>query len=311
MIRSKPLLVALSLSAAAAVLIGAAKPVSPPAAPFVPALAYKYGSQDIRLANADGSQAVLLVRRPSGSQPLWLAIAPISKRQVAYIDGTDGFVRAVRTVSWTQAANGGSLTVAVDPEPLITRGPSDGIELRGLDYSPDGTQLAVLATDSVSRTELRFFDIATRAQIGETILLPQLAQGLSWRSSDNSILLRGTQGMSSFKNGVQTSLFGGNTGTEFDAFNGGAPEVMLPYSGPGPGGTAYRWDGVTVTGDEPLLTQLVVGLGWSVSCDNSRLIYTDFAARRASFNMILATGEKVPFSKDSSVQRMEYPNSCA
>ena len=116
--------VATLIGGVSAFLLGAAKPANPPPAPFVPALAYKYGSQDIRLANADGSQAVLLVRRPSGSQPLWLAIAPLSKRQVAYIDGTDGFVREVRLVSWTQAANGGSLAVTVDPQPMTSMGRS-------------------------------------------------------------------------------------------------------------------------------------------------------------------------------------------
>ena len=76
--RRKTRVVATLVGGVSAFLLGGAKPVNPPPVPFVPALAYKYGSQDIRLANADGSQAVLLVRQPSGTSPLWLAIAPIS-----------------------------------------------------------------------------------------------------------------------------------------------------------------------------------------------------------------------------------------
>jgi hypothetical protein len=40
------------------------------------------------------------------------------------------------------------------------------------------------------------------------------------------------------------------------------------------------------------------------------LIYTELGAKRTAYNLILATGAKEFFSKDSNVQRMVYPNSC-
>jgi hypothetical protein len=294
---------------AAAFSIGAAK--TAPAPPFVPALAYKYGSQELRLANADGSQAVLLARFPAGTSPLWLSIAPISKRQVAYIEGYGGSTRSVRIINWTQATVGGPLTVTVDAQPILSLSGSDGLVLTGLDYSPDGTRLAILATDSQARTELRFFDVATRSQVGDAVPLQRVASTLAWRPSDGAILLRGTQGMAQYKDGIETPLFGGNQTTDFDTFNGTSADVILPYSGTAPGGSTWRWDGATVNADGPALTKLADGLGWSVSCDNSRMIYKDFALRQATYSLVFGTGEKILFSKDSSVQRVEYPNSCS
>jgi hypothetical protein len=295
---------------AAPFLIGA-KPAPAPQ-PFVPALAYKYASQEIRLSNADGSQAVLLARSPSGTQPLFLSIAPISKRQVAFIEGYGGTARSVRLVSWTQQSLGGPLTVSIDPQPLFSLSGSDGLLLNDLDYSPDGTKLAVLATDYQARAELRIFDIATRSQIGDTIAVSQSPSSLAWRPSDGAILLRGPAGLSSYKDGVHTALFSTSNQTNpFDTFNGSSSELMLPYKGDVPNGPTYRWDGVTVTGGQPVLTKIIDGLGWSISCDNARMIFTEIGAKRTAYNLVLATGQKVFFSKDSNVQRMEYPNSCS
>ena len=297
---------------AAPFLLVAAKPAPAPA-PFVPALAYKYGPEEIRLSNADGTQAVLLVRKPRGDSILWLSLAPLSQRRAAYIEATNsGTVRSLRIVSWAQQATGG-LAITIDAQPMLAS-QNTGMALADVDFSPDGSQLAVLLTDYNSNSELRLFDVASRQQVGQAIPLIGQAMSLSWRPSDNSILLRGPNGVFSYKNGTQTHLFDEpNQGSELDAFNGTALDVILPYKDyPIQGNLVQRWDGLTVNGGSPVLTMITANGIWpNMSCDNSRMIYTELGAKRTAYNLVLATGAKVFFSKDSNVQRMTYPNSCS
>ena len=298
------------VACAAPLLIGAAKP-KPAPAPFVPALAYKYGPEEIRLSNMGGSQAVLLVRKPRGDGILWLSLAPLSQGRVAYIEATNsGTVRSLRIVSFAPQSTGG-LAVTIDAQPMLT-GPSNVVTLAGIDFSPDGTQLAVLSSDYGTHSELRIFDVASRQQVGETISLAEIATSLTWRGWDNAILLRSAAAMSAYKDGVETKLFDGNNQTsEPEAFNGTSPDVLLPFKDyPTQGNFLFRWDGVTINGGMPALTAMPTGLYASMSCDNARMIYSELGPTRTVYNLNLATGAKVFFSKDSSIQRMSYPKSC-
>lgn len=297
---------------AAPFLLMAAKP-SPTPSPFVPALAYKYGPEEIRLSNAEGTQAVLLVRKPRGDGILWLALAPLSQRRVAYIESSNNAtVRSLRIVSWAPQATGG-LAVTIDPQPMLVTD-NTGLLLADLDFSPDGSQVAALLSDYDSHSELRLFDVATRQQIGGAITLSQQATSLSWRTMDNAILLGAPTGFSLYKDGLQQVLFDGpSPGSDFDAFNGAAADVVLPYKDyPVQGNSIQRWDGASVSGEKAVLSTLVPNGIWpNMSCDNSRMIYTEMGAKRTAYNLVLATGAKVFFSKDSNVQRMTYPNSCS
>lgn len=117
--------------------------------------------------------------------------------------------------------------------------------------------------------------------------------------------------MLSYKDGVQTVLFESDNFSEFDTFNGSSPKVVLPYKDYlVPGNTIQLWDGQTVSNGQPVLTKIADGIGGSISCDNSRMIYTELGAKRSVYNLVFDTGTRILFSRDSNVQRMTYPGSC-
>ena len=311
MIRSKPLLAA--LCASAALLTGAAKPAPQPTA-FTPALAYRYATQEIRLANADGSAAVLLARLPVAqgltASVTQLAIAPLSLRQVAFVDLSSGVSESVRIVGWTQTTPGGPLTVTLDPNPLFTIPGSPAAKITSLDYSPDGTRLAIVSHIDGQNNEVRVFDLASRTQIGDAIPLVEFAQVVRWRAFDDSLLLRGSTGVSRLKDGAQTLLFADPQGLPFDTFNGASPEALFRFHD-SRGNTIQHWDGVTVDGGNAVFTQLVsTGIDPSVRCDNARMLDTRLGSRSTRSIRTLATGAEQDFSRDRSIQFPAYPNSC-
>jgi WD40 repeat protein len=311
MIRSKPLLALLSLSAAA-VLIGAAKPAPQPAA-FTPALAYRYAAQEVRLANADGSAAVLLARFPLAqgltASVTQLAIAPLSLRQVAFIDISYGVSESVRIVGWNQAIPGGALTVTLDPTPLFTIQGSPAAKITSLDYSPDGSKLAVVSHIDGRNNEVRVFDVASRTQIGDTVPLADFAQVIRWRAFDDSLLLRGSTGVSKLKDGVQTLLFADPQGLPFDTFNGPSPEAVFRFHD-ARGNTIQRWDGVTVNSGQAAYTKVTDGIDPSMSCDNTQMIYTRLSPKTTIAVRSLSTGAEQQFSNDRSISFPAYPNGC-
>lgn len=127
------LVVAAGTAALATGLAFAAK--KPPAnAPFVPEIGYTYASgnyEDVRLANRDGSQAILVHRTAFGA----LGGFDLSRddvRRIAYVDLDAGgvFVRA-----WSDT--GGNVSVSA---PTTIYSGSDFPH--GVDFSPDGSRLA-------------------------------------------------------------------------------------------------------------------------------------------------------------------------
>lgn len=309
MIPFKPLLAALTLSAAA-VLVGAAKPAPQPTA-FTPALSYRYAYQEIRLANADGSAAALLVRIvPTGTQAVSIlqhALAPLNQRKVAFVEAPSGSTKSLRLVSWTQPTPGGPLTVTLDPTPLFTIS-GYGAEITSLDFSPDGATLAAVSWLNGTNQELRFFDVARRTQVGEAIPLAQDGSILRWRS-DGSLLMLGAAGVSSFKDGVQMSLFTGIDGGFFDTFNAGSSEAMFLKHCCG-GNFLQQWDGVTINDGQANLTKVTDGVDPSLACDNARMIYRRLSPRSMFVIRTLATGAEQEFSRDRSITYANYPGTC-
>lgn len=310
MIRSKPLLAALSLSAAA-VLLGAAKPAPQPTA-FTPAISYRYGYTELRLANADGSAAALLLRLPPPSGQigsiLQHAIAPLGQRQVAFVDASVFGVKSLRIVSWTQPTPGGPLSVSLDPTPMFSLAAPYG-EITSLDFSPDGTRLAAVSWIDGQNHELRFFDVASRTQIGDAIPLAQDGSILRWRASDDSLLMLGAAGVSTFKDGVQAPLFTGIDGGFFDTFNAGSAEAVFLKHCCG-GNFLQRWDGVTISDGQALLTTVTDGVDPSIACDNARMIYRRLSPRSMFVIRTLATGAEQEFSRDRSISYANYPGAC-
>lgn len=298
------------LASGAAVLLTGAKPV--PSA-FTPALSYVYGGTDIRLSNADGSQAVLLVRMPLGpnttSSILHHALAPLGKRQAAFVYRPALGTNELRLVDWTQPTSGGPLSVTLDPTPLLTLS-ATGIEITSVDFSPDGSRIAVMSWVQGRNQELRFFDVATRTQIGNAIPLAISGPNAHYRTLDGSLLMRGTtSGFSTFKDGVQTALFYTGAGGYFDAFNGTAADVVIQNVVSGQS-TLYRWDGIAMTNGAPLLTSLTSGYDPSASCDNSRMIFQRVGSRTQTIIYAFATRTETLFSNDGSVSLPTYPNIC-
>ena len=311
MIRSKPLLAA--LCATTALLTGGAKPAPTPTS-FTPALSYRYNGTDIRLANANGSAAVLLVRLPIAqgltASVTQLAMAPLSLRQVAFVDLSSGVSESVRIVSWTQTTPGGPLTVTLDPTPLFTIPGSPAAKITSLDYSPDGSKLAVVSNVDGQNNEVRVFDVASRTQIGDAIPLVQYGHVVRWRAFDDSLLLRGSTGVWMLKDGVQTKLFADPQGLPFDTFNGASAEAVFRFHD-ARGNTIQRWDGVTVNVGQAAFVQLVPnGIDPSISCDNGRMIYTRLGSRTTISIRTLASGGEQEFSRDRGITFPAYPNGC-
>lgn len=291
-----------------ALLLGGTKPAPTPIS-FTPALSYRYNFTEIRLANADGSAAALLIRiAPTGNAAVSIlqhAIAPLSRRQVAFVEAPSGSTKSIRLVSWTQPTPGGPLSVTLDPTPLFTI----SAEITSLDYSPDGATLAAVSWVNGLNQEVRFFDVATRMQIGDAVPLASDGSVLRWRSADNSLLMRGSSGVSTLQNGVQTDLFAFGSGGWFDSWNGTATDVLLQTVVSG-SVTLQRWDGATLIGCAPPLTTFTQGYHASVSCDNARFIFQRGSPRTKTIVRSLTTGTETAFSQDNGISFPAYPNGC-
>lgn len=301
--RSKPLFAVLCASAAA-LLLGAGKP-APQATMFTPALSYLYNGQDLRLANADGSAAVLLAR-VAPNYILYHTLAPLGQRQAAFVESPSVTVKSLRFLSWTQPTPGGPVSVTLDPTPLFTLS-AYGANITGLDFSPDGAQLAVVSDINGANFELRIFDVANRALIGGPIPLAQEPWHLRWRS-DGSMLLLGEPGASTFKEGVQTPLFTGIESAYFDTFNAGSQSAV--FSKHVPGGAIQLWDGVSLINGAPALSTISDGAEQSISCDNARIIFKRIAPKIAIVVKTLSTGAEYEFSRDRGIKFANYPGTC-
>lgn len=291
---------------AAPLLVGAAQPV---ASSFVPALSYRYGSgsTDLRLSNADGSQAVLLARMPLGTGIIHHAIAPLGRREAAFVYVPAPGTNEVRLVDWSQPTFGGPLSVTLDPKPLFTR-TGTGVEITSVDYSPDGNTIAVVSWVQGTNQDVRFFDVATRTQSGAAVPLTIAGSNAHYRPVDGSLLMRGGfVGFSSYKDGVQTALFNPGSGGWFDNFNGAATDVVVQNLVNGEN-TLLRWDGTTLVG--PILTTITQGYHASVSCDNSGMIFQR-GSRPKTILYSFDTRSETAFSQDGSISQATYPNTCA
>ena len=310
MTRKLRLVGAVTVAVSAFFLTGA-KPAPTPTS-FTPALSYRYAYTEIRLANADGSAAALLVRiAPTGNAVVSIlqhAIAPLSRRQVAFVEAPSGSTKSIRIVSWTQPTPGGPLSVTLDPTPLFTMS-APYAEITSLDYSPDGGTLAAVSWINGQNQEVRFFDVASRTQIGDAIPLAQDGSILRWRASDASLLLLGAAGVSTLKDGVQTPLFTGIDGGFFDTFNAGSGEAVFLKHCCG-GNFLVRWDGVAPSDGVPALSTITDGVDPSLSCDNARMIYRRLSPRSMFVVRSLATGSEQEFSRDRSITYANYPGAC-
>ena len=90
-------------------------------------------------------------------------------------------------MTWTQSTPGGPLSVSLDPTPILSLN-GTGLEITSVDFSPDGSTLATVATYRGQNQELRFFDLATKAQIGDTIPLAIAGANAHYRPVDGSLL---------------------------------------------------------------------------------------------------------------------------
>ena len=290
----------------------AGKPAPPPPTTFVPALTYQYNNTDIRLANADGSQAVLLVRMPLGPNATVSvdrhALAPLGRGQVAFVYSRDSNNKELRIVDWSQPTPGGPLVVSLDPRPLFTMS-GTGADITSVDFSPDGNR--ILATNSIQGRDrqLRFFDAATRTQIGDPILLAQDGSNAKFRALDGSVLMRGGfVGFSIYKDGVQTPLFYTGNGGYFDPFNGTMADVVIQTLANAEF-ILQRWDGTSLTTGGPVLTTITQGYHPSVSCDSARMIFQR-GTRAKTIVHEFASRTETAFSQDVSISLPTFPNSC-
>ncbi len=307
MFRTRRVAATLLATLPALLLVGAKPPPAPTS--FTPALSYRYGYSELRLANADGSQAALLVRLPPPSGQagsiLQHAIAPLGQRRVAFVDASVFGAKSLRIVSWAQPTPGGPLSVSLDPTPFFTIA---GAEITSLDFSPDGSRLAAVSWINGQNQELRFFDVATRSQIGDAIPLAQDGSVLRWRAFDDSLLMRGATGFSVFKDGVQTALFDTGNGGWFDTFNAAAADVAVQSL---IGGENYlqRWDGASLSNGAPVLATIAPGHHPSVSCDNARIIFQRGRSDKTIVRTV-ANGGELTFSTDRTISFPSYPNGC-
>lgn len=299
-----PAALALSMS----VLIAAKTPAPNPS--FTPALAYRYTSgnaQDIRLGNADGSAAVLLVRanysQNSGTRITRLSLAPLSQRQLVYVDNESPSSRLVRLVSWSQPEAGGPIKPVPDANPLFTA--PIGFSIGDVDFSPDGTQVAVVGESGSNNSSLRLFDVSSRKQVGEPIPLPYGALRVSWRSDGALFMSYGTQA-SVYQNGVQTPLWNFPIDGRADTYNVSSSNVVLSHNG-----YLWRWDGVSVQGDSPVLSPLGTphySFDASVRCDDQAIIHRTGATKRKVY--VFADGNDHLYSSDGNISFPTYPNGC-
>lgn len=308
MINTRRMIASPALAVSMLMLVAAQRPSPTPT--FAPALAYRYTSgstQDIRLGNADGSAAVLLVRvnysSRNGAPISRFSLAPLSQRRLAYIDNQDPKSRKIRLVSWSQSNAGGPIAVAPDAEPLFSA--PDGFWIGDVAFSPDGSQVAVVGESRDGNSTLRLFDVTLRTQIGDPIPLPYGALYLSWRSDGALFMSYGSQA-SVYQDGTQTPLWNFPMDGRADTSNVAPSNVVLSYNG-----YLWRWDGSSVQGDAPVLTRLgtpVYSFDVSVRCDDQAIIHRTGAMKRKVF--IFAGGVDQLYSSDDNITFPSYPNSC-
>jgi hypothetical protein len=309
MARTRRVAVAL-LATLPAMLLGGAKPAPQPSN-FVPALSYRYGGTDIRLANADGSQAALLVRLPTSqgiNAPVQAhAIAPIGMGRVAFDDSSVAGVHSLRFVTWSQPTPGGPLTVSPPLAPFFTT--TGNTLIASLDFSPDGTKVALVEGDTSTgaATTLHFFDGVSGAALGDPVTLADGSYDLKWQADGNGVWLRNNTTFSQYRDGVLTAVFNARSGS-FDPLNGASSSLVMHVSVNGYP-TQQLWSG-GVTDGAPVTSFLVDGMNASVACDNRRLILQQGIPRAKTVTYEFATGAVRSFSQDGNIAHLAYPNGC-
>lgn len=288
--------------ATAAVFLSGAKPTPAPTS-FTPALSYRYAKQEIRLANASGSQAALLLRLPITIHEH--ALAPLDQGRVAFVTFDSASEQIVRFVTWTQPSPGGSLSVTLDPDPILRAPPNSYIN--SMDFSPDGTRLAMVIGDGASgATQLRVFDVATKAQLTASPFAFN-AYWVRWQSDGVGLWARSPAVFSVIREGSETALFNGNR-SDFEAFNAGSSSVMLQGSLDGRP-VLQRWDG-GITADNPVVTTIAEGSQPTISCNNAKMIFLRGTSRSKVIMRDLLSGTEQTFSSDGNITWPIYPSTC-
>ena len=270
-----------AVSVSAALLIGA-KPAPAPKA-FYPAVAYRYlgnAGQELRLADASGSAAVLLYR--SSGYLSGFDLAPASKNEAVFIDSPSG-AGSYRLMlqSWTQDSPGGALTAA--PPRLLYQANT----LLYPDYSPDGSKVAFDDWDGTGTLySLRIVDVAT----GAVTTVASGVEGpayLRWSSTGDALYyasqhpVTGASYTSAYT-AYRQPVAGGPPEFQFERPNierwdisrDGSDSLILNYSAPDTTGIPFAvWNRTSLTQVYPQL----IGVAPHYACGNARLIYQSYS----------------------------------
>lgn len=195
----------LSLVVLATAPLAASTKGKPPAAPFVPEIGYTYASGnyvDVRLANRDGSQAVLVSRNSGATQ---FDLSHRSARKVAY--ASNGRL-AMRT--WLTTSTGFSLG---DEEVLFQA--TGGYPVNALDFSPTADKL-LFTYDTSAGARLRVIDLSISGYPVLNDLPFAMAFSARWSSDGQRIIVHASRDSNAFPSMIVLNA----DGSEYSAFPG-------------------------------------------------------------------------------------------
>lgn len=297
---------------AGALGVGAAKP-APSTAPFVPATAYIYlgnSASDVRLANENGTAAVLL-HRSADSFPSF-DVAPLSRRSAVIIEKPGSTYRLILR-TWTQEPNGGAITVA-PPRTLV-----EGDGLFYPDFSPDGSKVAFAQwTGAGSAYNLMTLDLASG--VASAVGVADQPFHLRWSATGDALYYAShrqvtgetyTSAYTAYRQPITgeppQQLFEKPNIERWDILRDGTDGLILNYSAPDTGPTIpfAIWDGTSLAKVYPNLT----GTYPHYTCQNTKLLYQSYSktGNRGPYKVYTpATESDVIYTRDNNVRLADW-----
>jgi hypothetical protein len=311
----------LAITLASTMAVAGSKPTGGSA--FVPEIGYIYdtgNSGDLRLANREGTAAILVHRAPVSAGIKHFDLAPRGVNRVAFTEQDANYARVLKLTSWYTDSSG---SVKVDaPQQLYFGFGQDRVS--SVEFSPDGQKLAFwIFGNGFSRILIHDFHTGSTS----TLVEEHGGFGLSWHPSGSFIYYYANNGFgvsSVFRVPVEEGPQARGTpvvsygeihdiDTSRPGGTGDANGFLVSYRNPITRliNTAFYVDDGTAASLVRVNTDLsgaaLPSLLGHYNCDNTKFIYRISSAMKRDVGYFdIATKQTTGFSTDSKINATDW-----